>query len=143
MMSIAALWLEKKNNVGPLARTCEALNAQFVVSHSRRAEAHHGNTPKYPFVTINARDIDPWVKGTILRHRVVSIECGGKPLGEFAPDPNVVLLLGSEKLGIPEWILDKTEIATIPQQGLSPCLNVSVAGSIAAYHFSGVLTHGN
>lgn len=142
-MMVAALWLENHLNVGTLARTCEAVGADLVIPAGFRKEARNGNTCKYPPLYLERDDVRRWVEAvanTQGRH-LVAIETGGKPLGHFAPSRGAVLLLGAEGLGVPEWALEVChDVATLPQTGRAPCVNVAVAGSVAAYHFAGMLT---
>lgn len=139
-MIVAPLWIENHKNVGTLARTCEALGADLVVPATFRREVRNGNTVKYPALYLEPTEIKRWVRHVTFNRHVVAVETGGKPLGDFTPDRDVVLILGSEGIGTPQWALDLIEdVATIPQVGQGPCLNLAVAGSIAAYHFAGVL----
>jgi TrmH family RNA methyltransferase len=61
---------------------------------------------------------------------------GGTPLaGLELPDP-VTFVLGAEREGLPEDVLETCEAtATIPQAESSESLNVAVAGAIALYEW--------
>lgn len=142
-MIVAPLWLDKKINVGNLARTCEAVGADLVVPARFRREATNGNTCKYPPLYLESYDVQRWVEAKAHSSWfLIAIETDGIPISYFKPRDDIVLLLGAEGQGIPKWALELCDdVATLPQQGQAPCINVAVAGSIAAYHFSGLL-HG-
>lgn len=140
-MIVAPLWLDKKINVGNLARTCEAVGADLVVPARFRREATNGNTCKYPPLYLESHDVQRWIEAKAHSSQfLIAIETDGKPIFHFRPADNVILLLGAEGQGVPQWALELCDdVATLPQQGQAPCINVAVAGSIAAYYFSGFL----
>lgn len=141
-MIVAPLWIEKHVNVGTLARTCEAVGADLVVPSDFRREARNGNTPNYPPLYIERDDVRQWVEyqAEHPERELFAIETGGDPIGDFTPDSDVVLLLGAEGIGVPAWALELCQgIVTLPQLGRAPCVNVAVAGSVAAYYFTGLL----
>ena len=147
-MIVAALWPKHAVNLGTLARTCEAIGADLLIPRGFEREAEAANTCLYQPLTV--KDPDRWLKDAMASRRVLGVETGGAPIGEFDPDPNVVLVLGHESNGIPRRYRqypagpreENLQLVSLPQFGRSPCINVATAGSIAAYHFSGLLRHG-
>ena len=66
--------------------------------------------------------------------RVALVPNGGIPLPELDSGGDVVLVLGSEREGLPADVLERCdERASIPQPGGGESLNVAMAGAIALY----------
>ncbi len=66
--------------------------------------------------------------------RVALVPAGGTPLGEIELGERVTFLLGAEREGLPDEVLDSCEqIATIPLAAEAESLNVAMAGTIALY----------
>lgn len=140
-MIVAPLWIRNDDNVGTLARTCEAVGAELVVSNDRHVAVRRGNTSRYPALYLDPGDVKRWIKHQLSVRPVYAVETGGDPLSSYTPQSDCVLLLGSENTGIPDWALElATDIVTLPSIGKSPCVNVAVAGSMAAYYFAGAFT---
>lgn len=141
-MIVAPLWIEHHQNVGTLARTCEAIGADLVIPSGFRREARKGNTCKYPPLYLERDDVERWVHAQVANpmREVIAVETGGDPIGSMSPSGDAVLLLGAEGQGIPGWAVEAADrVATLPQVGRAPCVNVAVAGSVAAYYFAGLI----
>lgn len=140
-MIVAPLWSDKHVNIGSLARTCEAIGADLVVASSFKREIRNGNTCKYPPLFLERDDIPRWVKYQSQSSRLLlGLETGGQPISGYQPIDDMVLLIGAEGSGIPDWAIQLCDdIITLPQLGQAPCINMAVAGSIAAYYLSGLL----
>ena len=70
---------------------------------------------------------------------VAGLECGerGTVLWDYEPHSNILVVLGSEVLGMPEHHLNACDvILEIPQQGKKESLNVSVATGVLLSHLS-------
>jgi tRNA G18 (ribose-2'-O)-methylase SpoU len=66
--------------------------------------------------------------------RVALVPRGGVPLPELEVDGDVVLVLGSEREGLPAQVLERCAVqASIPQPGGAESLNVAMAGAVALY----------
>ena len=141
-MIVAMPWPKYANNIGMMARTCEALNIDLVVPLEWHTSIT-GNTCAYEIHYI--KDPVAWVKQMLATRSVYAIESDGTHFKAFTPFAgndrgNTVLLLGHESLGVPEWVLQDERlrgIISLPQHGQSPCINVAVAGSVVAYHLLG------
>ncbi len=58
-------------------------------------------------------------------------------LSTYSPPEKIALIIGEERYGITQEILEKCEtILEIPQHGIKESLNVSVATGICLYHMS-------
>jgi len=68
--------------------------------------------------------------------RVALVPRGGVPLAELELPERVTFVLGAERHGLPDDVLEACEArATIPQEGQAESLNVAVAGAIALYEW--------
>ena len=137
-MIVACLWPKHESNLGTLARTCAAVGADLVVPRGHESAFGAANTCRYQPLTVE--DPARWLEDVLASRRpVFGIETGGHPIWQFEPDDSVVLVLGHESNGIPTYWQRKLRLVSLPMVGRSPCINVAVAGSVAAYHFSGML----
>jgi TrmH family RNA methyltransferase len=66
--------------------------------------------------------------------RVALVAHGGEPLQQVDLSGPVVFLLGAEREGLPQQLLDADVVrATIPLPGGAESLNVGAAGAVALY----------
>ncbi len=66
--------------------------------------------------------------------RVALVPRGGTPLPELAVEGDVVFVLGAEREGLPQDVLDRCDVqASIQQSAEAESLNVAMAGTIALY----------
>jgi TrmH family RNA methyltransferase len=134
-----ALWhVADPGNVGTLLRAADAFGAGVALSKGcadptgpKALRAAMGAVWRVPLSVFD----DP--AGT----RVALVPRGGTPLPELSVElsrgGDVVLVLGSEREGLPRDVLERCEVqASIPQPGAAESLNVAMAGSIALYELS-------
>ncbi|HEV8250334.1 MAG TPA: RNA methyltransferase [Gaiellaceae bacterium] len=129
---VLALWrVGDPGNVGTLLRAADAFGAGVALSGGcadvtgpRALRASAGAVFRVPVERFDE------VEG----RRVALDAHGGRPLDEIDLTPPVVLVLGSEREGLPE--LEGAERATIPLPGDAESLNVAIAGTIALYELS-------
>jgi RNA methyltransferase, TrmH family len=127
-----ALWhVADAGNVGTLLRSADAFGASVALSpgcadltNPRVVRASMGAL----FRVATARFDDaphPWI--ALAAH-------GGTPLDEVALGEPVSFVLGAEREGLPDDVLQRCdEIATIPLAGDAESLNVAMAGTVALY----------
>ena len=128
-----ALWrVRDPGNVGTLLRAADAFGAAVSLSPGcadplapKALRASVGAIFRVPLV--------PW--GEERGRRVALVAHGGLPLSDVPLDGPVVLLLGSEREGLPASVVagDDVVLATIPTPGAAESLNVAMAGAIALY----------
>ena len=130
-----ALWhVGDPGNVGALLRAADAFGAGVALSDGcadptgpKALRASMGSVFRVPLSGFD----EP--AGT----RVALLPTGGIPLPELDCAGDVVLVLGSEREGLPPEVLERCdERATIPQPGGGESLNVAMAGSIALYELA-------
>jgi RNA methyltransferase, TrmH family len=127
-----ALWhVADAGNVGTLLRSADAFGASIALSagcadltNPRVVRASMGALFRVP----TARFDDaprPWV--ALAAH-------SGAPLDELALGEPVSFVLGAEREGLPDDVLQRCEeVATIPLAGDAESLNVAMAGTVALY----------
>jgi TrmH family RNA methyltransferase len=134
-----ALWhVADPGNVGTLLRAADAFGAGVALSKGcadptgpKALRAAMGAVWRVPLSGFG----DP--AGT----RIALVPRGGTPLPELSAElskgGDVVLVLGSEREGLPREVLDGCALqAFIPQPGAAESLNVAMAGAIALYELS-------
>jgi RNA methyltransferase, TrmH family len=130
-----ALWhVGDPGNVGTLLRAADAFGAGVALSDGcadptgpKAVRASMGSLFRVPICGFD----EP--AGT----RIALVPSGGIPLPELDSGDDVVLVLGSEREGLPPEILERCEErASIPQPGGGESLNVAMAGAIALYELA-------
>jgi TrmH family RNA methyltransferase len=130
-----ALWqVGDPGNVGTLLRAADAFGAGIALSDGcadptgpKAVRASMGSLFRVPLSGFD----EP------AGRRVALVPTGGIPLPELDSADGVVLVLGSERDGLPREVLDRCdERASIPQPGGGDSLNVAMAGAIALYELS-------
>ncbi len=129
-----ALWhVGDPGNVGTLVRTADAFGAGIALSAEcadplgpRALRASAGAIFRVP---IAGFDEPPGERVALVAH-------GGRPLAELQLEPPLTFLLGAEREGLPEHLVDNRPRATIPLPGDAESLNVAAAGAIALYEYS-------
>jgi TrmH family RNA methyltransferase len=130
-----ALWrVADPGNVGTLVRTAEAFGAAVGLSHGcadltspKALRASMGAVFRVPTVPFEEAP-EPWI---------ALVPRGGTPLPEFDLGESATFVLGAERAGLPEEVLQHCEArATIQQPGPVESLNVAAAGAIALYEAS-------
>ena len=130
-----ALWrLSDPGNVGTLIRSADAFGAAVSLSEecadplSQKAlRASAGAIFRVPLL--------PWEERP---GRLVALDASGAvPLGEADLAPPVTIVLGAERAGLPDDLLQVCDlVAAIPMRGGAESLNVAAAGAIALYELS-------
>ena len=127
-----ALWhVADAGNVGTLLRSADAFGASVALSpgcadltNPRVVRASMGAIFRVP----TARFDDaprPWI--ALAAH-------GGTPLDELELGESASFVLGAERDGLPDDVLQRCdEVATIPLAGDAESLNVAMAGTVALY----------
>ncbi len=130
-----ALWhVADPGNVGTLFRAADAFGAGVALSEGcadptgpKAVRASMGAIFRVPVAGFD----EP--AGT----RVALVAHEGAPLPELAVEGDVVLVLGAERGGLPQDVIERCdEQASIPQPGGGDSLNVAMAGAIALYELS-------
>jgi TrmH family RNA methyltransferase len=129
------LWqLSDPGNVGTLIRSADAFGAAVALSEgcadplSQKAlRASAGAIFRVPLVPWDARP-----------GRQVALETrGAVPLTEADLTRPVTIVLGAERAGLPDELLETCDtVASIPMPGDAESLNVAAAGAIALYELS-------
>jgi RNA methyltransferase, TrmH family len=130
-----ALWqVGDPGNVGTLLRAADAFGAGVALSEGcadptgpKAVRASMGALFRVPLSGFD----EPQGR------RVALVPKGGIPLPDLDLGGDVVLVLGSEREGLPADVLERCdERASIPQPGGGESLNVATAGAIALYELA-------
>lgn len=129
-----ALWrVGDPGNVGTLIRTADAFGAAVALSEGcadplgpKALRASAGAVFRVP---LSSWDDAPGRRVALVAH-------GGVPLPELDLEPPLTFLLGSEREGLPEYLVTDCYKVTIPLPGGAESLNVAAAGAIALYEAS-------
>ncbi len=130
-----ALWqLSDPGNVGTLIRSADAFGAAIALSEgcadplSQKAlRASAGAIFRVPLVSWDARP-----------GRQIALDArGAVPLTGVDLTPPVTIVLGAERAGLPDELLEACDtVVAIPMPGDAESLNVAAAGAIALYELS-------
>jgi RNA methyltransferase, TrmH family len=127
-----ALWrVSDPGNVGTLIRTADAFDASVALSPGsadptgpKALRASAGTIFRVPTADFEEAP----------RPRIGLVARGGTTLAELELTEPVTFVLGAEREGLPDELLqDVDELATIPQSEQAESLNVAVAGAVALY----------
>ena len=130
-----ALWrVGDPGNVGTLLRAADAFGAGVALSEGcadptgpKAVRASMGSLFRVPLSGFD----EPQGR------RVALVPNGGIPLPELDSGGDVVLVLGSEREGLPADVVERCDDrASIPQPGGGESLNVAMAGAIALYELA-------
>jgi TrmH family RNA methyltransferase len=130
-----ALWrVGDPGNVGTLLRAADAFGAGVALSEGcadptgpKAVRASMGSLFRVPLSGFD----EPQGR------RVALVPNGGIPLPDLDSGGDVVLVLGSEREGLPADVLKRCDDrASIPQPGGGESLNVAMAGAIALYELA-------
>jgi len=130
-----ALWhVADPGNVGTLLRSADAFGAGVALSPGcadltgpKALRASMGAVFRVP---VSGFDAPPGRRVALVAH-------GGTPLPELELTGEVVFVLGAEREGLPEDVLERCDAqASIPQTGDAESLNVAMAGTVALYELS-------
>jgi len=132
---VLALWhVSDPGNVGTLVRTADAFGASVALSPGsadplgpRALRATAGAIFRVPLVGWDAAP----------RPRLALVAHAGTPLPDQALEPPLTFVLGAERGGLPNEVVEGCQAAvTIPLPGAAESLNVAAAGAIALYELS-------
>jgi TrmH family RNA methyltransferase len=130
-----ALWrVADPGNVGTLLRSADAFGAGLALSAGcadptgpKALRASMGAIFRVPIVGF---DEPPG-------RRVALVPHGGEPLGDVDLSGEVVLVLGAERAGLPDDVLERCDVrASIALSGDAESLNVAMAGTVALYELA-------
>jgi RNA methyltransferase, TrmH family len=128
-----ALWhVGDPGNVGTILRTADALGPAFVALSAGCADP---TGPKALRASMGAVFRVPLARFEDAPERRVALMAhGGEPLAEVDLEGPVTFVLGAEREGLPESVLESCEAkATIPLEPGAESLNVAVAAALALY----------
>ncbi len=139
-MAIAGWNTSKEHNVGTLVRTAHAVAAEEVVLVGDREWNIEAAKTAQDFTDVTIlEDEDAFLDHVRTRGwSLVAVELDDRAVSLFETEypQNPCFLLGAERDGLPQRLIDAAEIVVqIPQWGLVPCLNLAVAGSIVMYDY--------
>ncbi|GIU94876.1 MAG: rRNA methyltransferase [Gaiellaceae bacterium] len=128
---VVGLWrLSDPGNVGAILRTADAFGAAVALSEGcadplgpRAARASAGAVFRIPLLGWEA----------LPERQVALVAHGGAALRDVEFEPPLGLLLGSERSGLPDELVARSEAATIELPGKAESLNVAAAAAIALY----------
>ena len=124
-----ALWrVADPGNVGTLLRSADAFGAAAMLSEGcadpfgpKALRAAMGSTFRVP------------LRGFELRDAVALVADGGEPLEHVELERYSTFVLGSERDGLPDEVLERCDVrATIPVENVES-LNVAMAGTLVLY----------
>ena len=146
LLTVVIPWPKTGNNLGTLARTCDALNMGMVVPDNAIATRvlRNGDTGKYAKRLAKMVD-NPlrWIAEQKSEGcKIIGVELvnGSKPLKAVtAAQQRTVVVVGNEAHGIPQQhfhLFD--EFIEIPMMGVGNSLNVSNAATLVLYKLAGL-----
>jgi TrmH family RNA methyltransferase len=130
-----ALWhVADPGNVGTLLRSADAFGAGVALSAGcadltgpKALRASMGAVFRVPLSGFD----EP------AGRRIALVPSGGTPLAELDLTGEIVFVLGAEREGLPQDVLERCDaLASIPQHGDAESLNVAMAGTVALYELS-------
>lgn len=131
-----ALWrVQDPGNVGTLVRAAAAFGPAFVALSPGTADPL---SPKALRASMGAIFRVPLGGFSPIPGEVVAlVPHGGVPLASLSLPDQTTFLLGAEREGLPDDLLETcAEVASIPIAAASDSLNVAMAGTIALYEWS-------
>jgi TrmH family RNA methyltransferase len=131
---VLMLWhVADPENVGVLARSARAFCAGLGLS-SGCADPY---SPKALRASMGATATVPLLEFATPTGSVALVAHGGVALHELDLELYRTFVLGSERAGLPQEVIDRCDVtATIPLPGRVESLNVAMAGTIALYEAS-------
>lgn len=122
-------------NVGTVIRSANAFLAREVFFYGRRRYDRRGTVGTHHYENLKVIG-DNDLESLAAQYTLVAIDnvTGAEPIETFKWPANPLLMFGQEQVGLPQTLLDKTEIRVyIKQYGSVRSLNVGSAASIAMY----------
>ena len=139
-MTVVAIGLQDRGNVGAVVRAAEAAGATGVVVCGQSAHPFGwkalrgamGSAFRLPVVPATLDETLGAARGRGVR--VVALALGGAPMEQIDLTAPTALLVGSEGSGLPRALLDGADaVLTIPMREPVASLNVAVAAAVALY----------
>jgi RNA methyltransferase, TrmH family len=130
-----ALWhVADPGNIGTLLRAADGLGPAFLALSPGCADP---TGPKALRASAGAVFRVPTARfDDAPGRRIALVAHGGKPLPELDSADSTTFVLGAEREGLPDDVVDMCdETATIPLASHADSLNVAIAGSIALYEW--------
>lgn len=133
-------------NVVAIIRTADALGFNEVIITGRK-KFQSGNfckrslkdwTDYKPQLKLldSVEDIMPYIQKREYVPVTMELSETSKPVYSYKWPTNPAIIVGHEREGVPQFILDVVEKIFLPMQGLVRCMNVACAASIAMYAYS-------
>ena len=133
--------LENPSNAGSIFRLADAIRAQHVFLYDMEGMA---SSKKFQKAARSTQRYVPWsylfelpeIEALKSTYQLVGLEITDNsiPFRAFHPSGPVALIIGNEKRGVRQDLLNLTEACIhLPMYGLNTSLNVAVAAGIAAY----------
>ena len=142
---VVASLLDKSTNLGGLCRTCEIFGGSLVLPDLKIIQDKSFQTMSVtsenwvPVSEVKADALGEYFRNAKKQgYKIVAVEQTGDSasLTEFVFPKKTILLLGSEKRGIPVDLLESADACVeIPQFGFIRSLNVHVAASLCIYEY--------
>jgi len=128
-----ALWhVGDPGNVGTILRSAEALGPAFVALSAECADPTGPKALRASMGAIFRVPLGSFEDAP--GRRIALVAQGGEPLGEADLSGPVTFVLGAEREGLPESILQQCEArVSIPLERGAESLNVGVAAALALY----------
>ena len=143
-ITVACLWPKTGENLGTIARTCDAIGATMVIPEGALAAKalQRGNTIGV-HNTMHETVADPmeWLAACGMYRVAVELTHNSTPIADVQPVTTpTVLVVGHESFGVPDEALAWCQKAIeIPMSGVGNSLNVAVATSMALYKLAGLI----
>ena len=130
-----ALWrVADPGNVGTIVRVADALGPAFVALSPGCADPTGPKALRASAGAIFRVPLGPFADAP--GPRIGLVPTGGVPLSELELGERATFLLGAEREGLPEDVVDGCDaLATIPQSAQAESLNVAAAAAIALYEW--------
>jgi len=136
-LAIATMYLEKDVNIGGIIRTANAAAVKEVIIVGRRKFDWTGITSakgKTPVTRLRTLDeFLEYVDQKSYNLCALEISPNATNIFDFKYPENPVLVVGNEGRGMPEKLLERSELIKLPQYGDVECLNVATSLAIAIY----------
>lgn len=144
--------IQDPGNVGTIARSAAAFGADLLIvskcadwRHPRALRASAGALVSLPVM----REDDPAVLLSLISRIKRSggtclgaVAHGGKGLSACELEPPVVVFLGSEASGLPEWMLEQmSNLVTVETSGSVESLNVAMAATVLCFEIFSRRSH--
>jgi RNA methyltransferase, TrmH family len=131
-----ALWrVSDPGNLGTLLRAADALGPAFVLLSPGCADPTGPKALRASAGAVFRVPLGGFGDGGPAR-RIALVPRGGEPLSALELAERVVFVLGAEREGLPDEVLEDSDaVATIPLADRAESLNVATAGAIALYEW--------